>query len=225
LAALGATHFKLAMGLRTPAFAGLTGIDLKRWAAIPDVILPKHYFWHRGFDGLYGTVFRYVEVLTAWNPGMSDAAAMSVVKAIFGLDMPWIQDRDDFDKGFPDEFYEGIVKDETRCSLAAVDHDPARVLPWLDAGRRPHGGDPFPAWELRRTLLASQAAGLERFLYHHHYTLTAANWQVISGICGKSWRPRYHDRPALPTMDPQSLAMRSGPTNYIGFDPPDRDIM
>lgn len=221
----GGRHFKLAMGLRTPAFAGLTGVDLERWARIPDVILPKHYFWHRGFDGLYGTVFRYVEVLTAWNPGMTDAAAMGIVKAIFGLDMPWITNRDDFDKGFPDEFFDGIVQSETRRSLAAVDDDPARVLPWVDAGRRPHGGDPFPASELRRTLETSAAAGLEQFLFHHHYTLTAANWQVISSICGESWRPQYHDQRALPVLDPESLSMHSGPSNYEGFEPPDRDIM
>ncbi len=221
----GAASFKLAMGLRSPAFAGLTGVDLHRFAAIPDVILPKHYFWHRGFDGMYGTVFRYVEVLTEWNPGMSDGAAMGIVKAIFGLDMPWIKTRDDFDHGFPDEFFDGIVQEETRKSMAAVGNDPARVMPWVDAGRRPHGGDPFPSYELRRMLLASRSAGLQRFLFHHHYTLTASNWQVISNLCGQPWRPTYHDRPGLPSIDPQTLSMRGATPSHLGFNPSDQDIL
>ena len=25
-----------------------------------DYVFPKHYYWHRGFDGLYGTVARWV---------------------------------------------------------------------------------------------------------------------------------------------------------------------
>ena len=222
-----ATHqvpaFLIGVGMRTPALAGLTGVDLPRFAPLADVILPKHYFWHRGFDGLYGTLFRYVEVLTQWNPGMSDRAAMGIIAGVFGLELPWLNDRDDFDHGFPDEFFQMIVRNETITAIEAA-IDGSRVMPWVDAGRRPHGGDPFGAPELRKTLIASQEAGLQRFLYHHHYNLTAAEWQVMSGLCGKSWRPQYHCQPVRQHVDPETLAFVSCSTNYADFDPPDRDI-
>jgi hypothetical protein len=48
---------------------------------------------------------------------------------------------------------------------------------------------------------------------------------VITEICGKSWRPAYDDRRALPQQDPESLAMRMGPPSYAGFTPPDRDVL
>ena len=33
---------------------------------------------------MLGTVGRWVEVLTEWNPGLSDASALRVVEAFFG---------------------------------------------------------------------------------------------------------------------------------------------
>jgi|GEM_PF-2591129 len=39
----------------------MTGVDFAGWDAIADVLLAKHYFWHRGIDGLYGTVARWVQ--------------------------------------------------------------------------------------------------------------------------------------------------------------------
>ena len=44
-----------------------------------DVLMPKHYFFHRGFDGLIGTVHRWVETLTEWNTNLTDADAFKVV--------------------------------------------------------------------------------------------------------------------------------------------------
>lgn len=33
-----------------------------------DFLLPKHYFFHRGFDGFVGTVYRYSQTMLEWNP-------------------------------------------------------------------------------------------------------------------------------------------------------------
>ena len=177
---------KLALGPRSACFAPLCGYDLGELAEFIDVLLPKHYIWHRGFDGMYGTVCRYVETLVDWNPGLSDREALAVVKALFGLELPEVSDRRDFDRGFPQAFFDQVVTQETRRALAAVD-DPERVVPWVDAGRKPHYGDPMSAADLRRLLLAAQEAGLRRFVYHYHWDLTAGEWAVMSELCGARW--------------------------------------
>lgn len=193
---------QLGYGPRSACFAPLCGYDFPRLADHVDVLLPKHYFWHRGFDGMYGTAYRYVETLTMWNPGLSDADAVAVVKALFGLELPGIQNRSDFEKVFPQEFFDTVVKQETRAALAAVD-DPNRIVPWVDAGRRPHDGDPFTAGDLHRMLTAAQEAGLQRFLYHHCGNMTEGEWSVMSELCGKPWRADHEK----------------------GYQPPDQDIL
>jgi len=193
---------KLGLGPRSACFAPLCGYDFAQLAEVIDVLLPKHYFWHRGFDGLYGTVYRYVETLTMWNPGLTDADALAVVQALFGLDLPGIAGRQDFDNGFPPEFFSTLVAQETRRALAVVD-DPHRITPWVDAGRKPHDGDPFSAGDLKRLLEAAQGAGLQRFLYHHHGNLTSGEWAVITALCGEPWRPDYkggYSPPDLPVL-------------------------
>ena len=192
---------KLGLGPRSACFAPLCGYDMAELAACIDILLPKHYFWHRGFDGLYGTVGRYVETLTDWNPGLTDADALQVVRALFGIQLPEVEDRRDLDRGFPQAFFDEVVAQETRRALAAVD-DPERVVPWVDAGRKPHDGDPVGAADLRRLLLAAQGAGLRRFLYHHHENMTPGEWAVMSELCGAAWdrmRSAYvpPDKPVL----------------------------
>ena len=177
---------QLALGPRSACFAPLCGYDLGELAEFIDVLLPKHYIWHRGFDGMYGTVCRYVETLVDWNPDLSDGEALAVVGALFGLELPEVNDRRDFDRGFPQTFFDRVVAQETRRALAAMD-DPERVVPWVDAGRQPHDGDPMGAADLRRLLEAAQEAGLRRFLYHYHWDLTAGEWAAIAGFCGTSW--------------------------------------
>lgn len=185
--AVGSRRFLLAAGPRSAAFAPLCGYDLPRLASMLDVLLPKHYFWHRGFDGMYGTVARYVETLTSWNPGLSESSALDVVGALFGLDLPGVSCLDDFDAGFPPEFFDRIVTRETIRALAAIG-DPERVVPWVDAGRRPHEGDPVSAGDLGRLLDAAATVGLRRFIYHHHGNLTPGEWAVISRRCGTPWK-------------------------------------
>ena len=43
------------------------------------------------------------------------------------------------------------------------------------------------AGDLQRILSASAEAGLQRFLFHNHTHLTAAEWKVISRMCGTEW--------------------------------------
>jgi len=190
--AYSSRQVKLGVGPRSASFAPLCGYDLGRLAQCIDILLPKHYFWQRGFDGMYGTVYRYVETLTQWSPALSDADALAVVFALFGLKLPDVADRFDLDAGFPPEFYECVVKEETRRALAAVD-DPERIVPWVDAGRRPHDGDPMTAGELRRVLMAAEEAGLRRFLYHHAGNLSEGEWVVMSKLCGQAWQPLASD--------------------------------
>ena len=59
---------QMGVGSRLPCFTALNGYDLKAMAANYAFILPKLYFFHRGFDGFYGTIGRYIQTLSEWNP-------------------------------------------------------------------------------------------------------------------------------------------------------------
>jgi len=194
----------LGNGLRSAAFSGMTAVDFAAWDEIADLLLVKHYFWHRGFDGMYGTVARWVEQIGAWNPELSEEDCFTVVKAWLGVDLPAVDSRADMDLGFPPAFFDQVVQEETRRALAAVS-DPRKIVPWVDTGRMPHGGDPMTAGDLHRILEASAAAGLQRFLFHNHAHLTAAEWRVISRQCGTEWRedPQGYWPPA--TSKPESF--------------------
>ncbi len=179
---------RLGMGPRSAAFAPLCGYDFRALMKYLDYLLPKHYFWHRGVDGFYGTVYRWMRTLTEWNSGLSDEAALAVVQAFFGIEMPGVQSAFDFERGFPDEFFEQVVIKETEAALAAVER-PEQVVPWVDAGRRPHRGDPMGSGDFIRILEASRRAGLRRFLYHNHAHLTAAEIEVLRHLCGDPAKP------------------------------------
>ncbi|MCC7261933.1 MAG: hypothetical protein IT369_05335, partial [Candidatus Latescibacteria bacterium] len=180
---------KLSIGPRSAAFAPLTGMDFGQLSEFMDYLHPKHYFFHRGFDGFVGTVYRYVETLCEWNPGLSDADALGVVEAFFGIELPGVKQRVDFESALNPEFFQQVVTQETRRVMAAVE-DPTRIVPWLDTGRFPHDGDPMSARDLRMLLESAASAGLERFLYHHQGNLSPGEWVVMSQICGKEWNPR-----------------------------------
>jgi hypothetical protein len=206
---------KLGIGPRMPAFSALCGYDFPAIAPMFDLILPKLYFWHRGFDGLYGTVSRYVETLTAWNPGLSERGALRFVTALFGIDLPGIGALRDFDLGFPQAFFDHIVTRETERAIAAMG-DPERVCPWVDAGRKPHDGEPFTAHDLDRLLEAAQTTGLRRFLYHHHGNLTPGEWAVITARCGQPWQHTTTPRSWLSGPQPEALP---------GYYPPDQPVL
>ncbi len=189
----------LGNGPRSAVFSGMTALDYHAWDQIVDLLLVKHYFWHRGFDGLYGTVARWVQQIQAWNPSLNETQCWKVVRAWLGINLPEVECLADMELGFPQAFFDQIVQEETRRALAAVS-DPEKILPWVDTGRMPHGGDPMTSGDLHRILHASDQAGLKRFLFHNHAHLTAAEWQVISRMCGTPWDedPAGYWPPATP---------------------------
>jgi hypothetical protein len=136
---------------------------------------------------MYGTVARWVATLHEWNPRLTEEDCLSVVKVLFGLELPGIRTLADFENGFPDEFFDKIVFGETKRALEATG-DPGKVIAWVSTGRNPHAGDPMPGHDLDRLLRASQRAGLQRFIYHPDVNLGAAEWKVISRLCGKEWK-------------------------------------
>jgi len=179
---------KLGTITRATTFSLLTTQDYQRIHPYFDYLFHKHYFWNRGFDGMYGTIGRWVRTLGDWNPGLSEPDCFAAVQCWLGLKLPGVKSLADLDdKGFPDEFFSEVVSSETRRALDAVG-DPGKVIAWVSTGRNPHAGDPMPAHDLYRILTASQSAGLKRFIYHPDLNLGAAEWSVISGLCGKRWR-------------------------------------
>ncbi len=172
---------------RTAAFSALTGHDFHEMASHFDYILPKHYFWHRGNDGMYGTVARWVRQIAEWNPKLREADCFAVVKALMGLELPNTNSLADMDLGFPAEFFSEVVHSETRRALEAAGDD-GKVIAWVSTGRNPHGGEPMTARELQGILEASQDAGLQRFLFQPDPDLSASEWTVISGMCGNLWK-------------------------------------
>ena len=185
----------MAVGTRSAAFAPLCGYDLKALALgdpseAVDILMPKHYFYHRGFDGFVGTVARYCRVLCEWNsPRLSTAGALSVVKVLFGgLELPGVSSTLDFESVLDNpQFYSVVVEGESAKALLAVGGDPARVVPWVDAGRLPHDGDPMTAGQLRWIVEASHRAGLRCLNYHHHSNLSEGEWTVLSALCGQQY--------------------------------------
>jgi hypothetical protein len=171
---------------RTTTFSSLTGQNYQQMAQYFDYILPKHYYWHRGMDGLYGTIARWVQRLGKWNPSLTEADCFAVVKALFGIDLPGVNSLMDMEGGFPEEFYSQIVYTETRRALDAIG-DPNKVIGWVSTGREPHGGDPIPGQALRGILNAAQEAGLQRFIYHPEPDFGASEWRVLTSMCGELW--------------------------------------
>jgi hypothetical protein len=178
---------KLATIPRSAAFSVLTTQDYEKTHSFFDYIFPKHYFWHRGFDGMYGTIARWVRRIGKWNPSLTERDCFTVVKSWFGLELPGIRSLSDMDLGFPDEFFSELVFSETRRALEATGN-PDKVIAWVSTGRSPHAGDSMPAHDLHRILVASQRAGLKRFLFHASPDLTVPEWKVISRLCGKEWQ-------------------------------------
>ncbi len=173
---------------RAPAFSFLTAQDYHKIGSYFDYVFPKHYFWNRGFDGMYGTIARWVRQIAEWNPGLSEPDCFAVVKSWLGLELPGIHTFDDIDSvGFPDEFFSEVVYSQTRRALEGVGDD-KKVIAWVSTGRTPHAGDPMSAHDLYRILVTSQRAGLKRFVYHPDPDLGAAEWGVISKLCGKRWK-------------------------------------
>jgi hypothetical protein len=172
---------------RTATFSSLTAQNYQQMAPIFDYIFPKHYYWHRGFDGMYGTLARWVQKLSEWNPTLTEEDCFAVLKALFGIELPGVHSLMDMELGFPAEFFLEVVYSETRRALEAIGNDD-KVVAWVSTGRSPHAGDAMPASDLHGILTASERAGLKQFLFHPDPDLGAAEWRVISGLCGNLWQ-------------------------------------
>jgi len=172
---------------RAPAFSGLTEQDYTQLATQADYVFPKHYFWHRGFDGMYGTIWRWVRQISSWNPSLSEQDCFDVVKLWFGVELPGVHCLADMEMGFPDEFFTDLVYGESVRALAAVG-DVDKVIPWVSTGRLPHAGDMMTARDLHGILTASKRAGMKRLVFHATHMLGAAEWTVLSRFCGTPWQ-------------------------------------
>jgi hypothetical protein len=194
---------------RISAFSLLTTQDYFRMSSCFDYVFPKLYFWNRGFDGMYGTISRWVQKIAEWNPKLSQRDCFEVVKAWFGLQLPGIHSVADMDLvGFPDEFFSEVVYSETQRALAGIGDD-NKVIGWVSSGRHPHAGDPMSSKDLYRILTAAQRAGLKRFVYHPDFDLGAPEWEVISGLCGKRWKEEPQGK-YWPTDTPQPDTWNGG---------------
>jgi hypothetical protein len=171
---------------RTATFSSITAQNYQQMGNYFDYIFPKHYYWHRGFDGLYGTIRRWVLTLLEWNPGLKEEDGFAVVKSLLGIELPNVHSLEDMELGFPEEFFEEVVYSETRRALDAVG-DADKVVCWVSTGRKPHRGDPMTARDLHGILRASERAGLKRFVYHSTSTMGAAEWRLIARMCGRPW--------------------------------------
>ena len=171
---------------RTATFSSLTGQNYQQMAPLFNYIFPKHYYWHRGFDGMYGTIARWVRKLREWNPTLTETDCFDVVKSLFGIELPGIHSLMDMELGFPDEFFEQVVYSETRRALEAIG-DENKTVAWVSTGRSPHAGDAMTARDLHGILSASERAGLRQFLFHPDPDLSASEWRVISNLCGNPW--------------------------------------
>jgi hypothetical protein len=174
-----APHLRVGAGSRTAAFAPLTGYSLDRVAPLVDFVLPKLYLWMGGYDGLYGTVYRWMRTLVRWNPGLSEGVACRLVFALFGFDLPSVASLVDIERHiapshvdgqartgegepFPPAFFETVVAGEVRRLLATVG-DAGRVRPWVGTS---HGGRVMTPHELDLLVGSAAAAGLRTYLYY-----------------------------------------------------------
>ncbi len=179
----------MGVGSRLPAFTPLTGYDLRRLARHADFLLPKIYLWMGGVDGLYGTVYRWVQTLKTWNPHLAEDLLFRFAYRLFGFELPRIDRLGDIlrhiEPGFADtialthlgapfpaEFFTGAVADQVRRMIAQVG-DAGRVRPWLDSH---HSGRVLTPNELDQALTAAQSAGLETYLFYCDFE--PGNWEV-----------------------------------------------
>ena len=172
---------------RITSFSSLTGQNYQQMKDCFDYIFPKHYYWHRGFDGLYGTVQRWVQKFAEWNPSLEEADCFQLIESLFGLRLPGVDSLFDLERGFPEEFFSEVVCEETRRALAAIG-DADRTIFWVSTGRYPHAGDAMPARDLHGILHATREAGGKRFLFHPDPEIGAPEWHVLSRMCGNPWR-------------------------------------
>lgn len=177
------------VGSRTAAFAPLTGYDLRRISRHADFVLPKLYMWMGGYDGLYGSVYRWADLLCQWNPTLSPALVMQAVFALFGFALPEVATHTDMERyidpahlhsgadvpggdPFPDEFFATVAVSETQKMIHRTG-DASRVRPWTGIS---HGGRIMTAHELDQMVAAGERGGLVTYL--HYSGIDGDVWEV-----------------------------------------------
>ncbi|MEM2926991.1 MAG: hypothetical protein QXO94_05975 [Candidatus Bathyarchaeia archaeon] len=164
-----------AVSPRTATYATLCGCSFRRLVPYTDFLCPKHYFWH-GYDGMYGTTYRWVRQIKEWNPSLPEELCFQFVYRLMGYEIPGLKSLDNWDQSlYAPEFFEKVVPLETKKDIFRVG-DPERLSPWVGLH---HGGVRMSAHHLRRILSAAQRAGLRRFTYWHYNDLKEEEWEVI----------------------------------------------
>ena len=69
---------------------------------------------------MYGTVARWVQKFSEWNPALTEADCFLLIESLFGLRLPKVASLLDMERGFPPEFFSEVVYDETRRAIEAV---------------------------------------------------------------------------------------------------------
>ena len=95
----------------------------------------------------------------------------------------------DMEMGFPEEFFSETARSEVTRALAGV-RNAEQVIAWVSTGRLPHAGDMMTSRDLYQILSACEEAGLQRFVFHATHLLGAAEWTVLSRMCGTPWQDR-----------------------------------
>ena len=181
-------NLKMGVGSRLPAFTPYTGYDLGALAVHADFLLPKIYLWMGGYDGLYGTFYRWVKTLKDWNRELPDSLLIRCVQRLFEFELPGVKCLGDLtrhieleflDEGrthlgepFPKEFFDEVVHDQVHKMIESVG-DAERVCPWLHTS---HGGRILTPHEIDLALAASVRAGLKTYLFY--CPLEHGNWEV-----------------------------------------------
>ena len=183
------------MGSRLPAFTPLTGSDLTALAAHADFLLPKIYLWMDGYDGLYGTVYRWAKTLVDWYPQLSESLVVQFVDTLFGFSLPGVDRPADMLRHaeatrpeateadevvrlvragdpFPEQFFSDVVVDQVQEMIRQVG-DPARVCPWVCTS---HGGRALTPHELDLLLTAAGTGGLVKYL--NFCSLADDDWAI-----------------------------------------------
>jgi len=180
---------QLGVGSRLPAFAPLTGYDLQSLNQHANFFLPKLYFWMGGYDGLYGTVYRWAKTLKNWNPHLSEKTILQFLYKLFGFTLPNTNSFKNMEKhidplflnnnkntwlgeAFPKEFFTKVVTAEVEKMLQQVGNS-NRVRPWVNPV---HGGRSLTPQELDLVLEAAKKASLKTYLYY--CSLENGEWEV-----------------------------------------------
>ena len=167
-------------GPRLPAFAPLTGYNFQRLAEIVDFQCPKLYFWQHGVDGLKGTLYRWVQTLCEWNPGLSEPEAFSRVRELFALWIPGVTALDQLDAPLPPAFFTQVVQSEIAKMQERIS-EVSRIRPWMGLH---HGGVRLGSVELENLLQTVVDGGLQSLIYWHYSDMLDSDWEVVKRFAG-----------------------------------------